>query len=117
MDLVHKKCVPCEGGTKPLTREQAKPYLEAVTGWAMSADGKKISRDFTFKDFVSAVKFINLLADIAESEGHHPDIHLMGWNHVNIELWTHAIGGLSDNDFIIAAKTDQMLGEHPGLLP
>lgn len=110
MDLLNKKCVPCEGGVAPLTQEEAKPYLEAVPGWALSQDNKKIWREIVMKDFVGAVAFIDQLAKVAESEGHHPDIHLTGWNHLKIELWTHAIGGLSVNDFIIAAKANQLLG-------
>ncbi len=116
MDFLHKKCVPCEGGVDPLARAKAEEYLVVVPEWRLSADAKHISRELKFKDFVSAVAFINELAKLAESEGHHPDIHLTGWNNVRVELWTHAIGGLSENDFIVAAKANQILSAQPELL-
>ena len=107
MDLTNQKCVPCEGGTKPLTREEIKPYLENVKGWTVKDDGKKIEKKFKFKDFKEALAFVNQIGEIAEEEGHHPDIEL-GYGKVEIELSTHAIGGLSVNDFILAAKIDRI---------
>jgi 4a-hydroxytetrahydrobiopterin dehydratase len=115
-DFLHKKCVPCEGGVDPLPRAKAEEYLQVVPEWQISDDVKHISRDIAFKDFVSSVAFIDELAKLAESEGHHPDVHLTGWNHVRIELWTHSIGGLSENDFIVAAKANQILSSKPELL-
>jgi 4a-hydroxytetrahydrobiopterin dehydratase len=112
-DFLHQKCVPCEGGVDPLTRAKAEEYLVAAPGWVLSQDVKHLAREIKFKDFVSAIAFINMLAKLAESEGHHPDIHLTGWNHVRVDLWTHAIGGLSDNDFIVAAKANRIVGQHP----
>ncbi|HEY4479304.1 MAG TPA: 4a-hydroxytetrahydrobiopterin dehydratase, partial [Candidatus Paceibacterota bacterium] len=76
-----------------------------VPGWNLSEDGKKISKEFKFKDFIGAINFVERVADVAEMEDHHPDIHVY-YNKVVLELWTHAIGGLSENDFIVAAKVD-----------
>jgi|SRR3989344_2746547 len=104
-DLLNKKCVPCEGGVDPLSKEQIEGYLKITPGWTLSGDGKKISKEYKFKDFIGAINFINNVAELAESEGHHPDIHI-NYNKVLLELWTHAIGGLHDNDFILAAKID-----------
>lgn len=107
MDLLNKKCVPCEGGATPLTGDALKPYLDALgSGWQV-VDEKKIRRVFTFKDFKAAMVFVNQVADLAEAEGHHPDISI-SWNVVTIELWTHAIGGLSENDFILAVKVNAL---------
>ena len=103
MDFLNKKCVPCEGGTKPMTKEESQKYLTEILGWNVIDDGKKVSREFVFPDFVQAIRFINKIAEIAEQEGHHPDLHIF-YNKVQIDLWTHAIGGLSENDFILAAK-------------
>lgn len=108
MELHTKKCIPCEAGTPPLSREDAEKYLGEVSGWTLAGDGTKISREFTFKDFKEAMQFVNAVADIAESEGHHPDIYVF-WNRVRLELSTHAIGGLSENDFIVAAKVNALL--------
>lgn len=99
-------CVPCEGGVEPLTRVEFTPYLEIVKDWDVSEDEKMVERNFKFKDFKQALLFINKVGEIAESEGHHPDINLHGWNKVKISLSTHAIKGLSINDFVIASKID-----------
>jgi 4a-hydroxytetrahydrobiopterin dehydratase len=105
--LAKRKCVPCEGGIEPLTIEQAEPMLSQLAqGWHI--EGNKIVREFKFRDFVAAMKFVKQVAEIAEQEGHHPDIHI-SWNRVRMELTTHAIGGLSDNDFIVAAKMDELV--------
>ncbi len=106
-DLTNKKCIPCEGtDIKPFTREQLEGYLLNAPKWKLSEKAISISREFQFKNFVQAVDFIaGPVADIAEGEGHHPDIHIF-YNKVVLELWTHAIGGLSENDFIVAAKID-----------
>ena len=106
LNLVSKKCVPCERGTLPLKPAEAGLLLKEVLGWTSGDDYKKISRDFKFKNFKGAMAFVNKVAELAESEGHHPDILIHGWNKVRLELWTHAIGGLSENDFILAAKID-----------
>ena len=104
-DLLKKKCVPCEGGALPLDKVQAEKYMHMVTGWELSEDGKNITKTFKFKDFIGAINFVNKISEIAESEGHHPDINVR-YNKVKLILSTHAIGGLSDNDFILAAKID-----------
>ena len=104
-NLLQKKCVPCEGGVDPIDRAGAEKYLAQVPGWSLSEDAKKISKEYKFKDFIGAINFVNNIAELAEAEGHHPDIHV-NYNKVLLELWTHAIGGLSENDFIVAAKID-----------
>lgn len=107
-DLTKKKCVPCEGGEKPLTRPDFSVYLDQVKDWEV-VDEKKLKRTFKFKDFVSSLSFVNQIGKIAEAEGHHPNINLWGYNKVTITLFTHAIGGLSINDFIIASKINLIL--------
>ena len=107
MDLTKKHCVPCEGGTLPLTGDILAEYAKNAPGWKV-VDGKKIFRELKFKDFKSAMAFVNKAADIAEEEQHHPDIYIF-YNLVRFELWTHAIGGLSENDFILATKIDSLL--------
>jgi len=104
-DLLKKKCVPCEGGALPLDKVQAEKYMHMVTGWELSEDGKNITKTFKFKDFIGAINFVNKISEIAESEGHHPDINVR-YNKVKLILSTHAVGGLSENDFILAAKID-----------
>lgn len=108
-DLSNQKCVPCEGGTPPLFREKVKKLLPQVHGWILGSNFKKISRDFKFKNFKEAMGFVNKVAGLVETEGHHPDILIHDWNKVRLELSTHAIVGLSENDFILAAKIDQVL--------
>ncbi len=108
-DLSSHHCVPCEGGTAPLTRAEADTYLAAVSAWAyVGGIEKSITRDFEFADFKAAVSFVNKIAEIAESEQHHPDISLHDYKKVTITLTTHAIGGLSVNDFVIASKINQI---------
>lgn len=101
--LKDKKCVPCEGGTPPLDSAKIEELLKEVPGWSV-IENKKIEREFKFKNFQLAMEFVNKVAEIAEKEGHHPDIFLHNWNKVKISLSTHAIKGLSENDFILAAK-------------
>lgn len=106
-ELARKKCGPCEKKTKPFDRSEAERYVAQVDGWILSADSTRISREFKFKDFIASVDFVNVVADIAEAEGHHPDIYVF-YDTVRLELWTHGIGGLSENDFIIAAKINRI---------
>ena len=103
--LANKKCTPCEGGTKPMAKKEAEEYLSQAKDWNLA--GHKIEKEFVFKDFKEAMKFVNKVAEIAESEGHHPDIHI-SWNRVRLDLSTHSIRGLSENDFILAAKIDRL---------
>lgn len=109
-DLTRKKCKPCEGGIPPLTRTQADGFLAQTKGWKMDPAGKEISREFVFEDFVQALKFVNQVGEVAELEGHHPDILLFQYRNVRITLWTHAVGGLTENDFIVAAKVNELKG-------
>lgn len=102
-----KKCQPCEGGVEPATADEARRQIaELDSGWQLSEDGKMISRTWRFKNFVQAMKLLNLAADLAEQDQHHPDLHLTGYRNLKIDLTTHAIDGLSENDFILAAKID-----------
>jgi len=122
-NLIKQHCVPCEGGVAPLEGKDLELLLKSVEGWELnnetlrqaqggSASASKnqravsITKEFKFKDFVEAMKFVNTVAEIAEQEGHHPDIFI-SYNHVRFELTTHAIKGLSQNDFILAAKIDE----------
>lgn len=115
-DLINKKCVPCEGGTPPLSADEVKNYLSQLKEeWKVlgvyqrdpASLGDRIHKQFKFGDFKQAVEFVNKVAGIAENEGHHPDIAIR-YSKVEITLWTHAIGGLSENDFILAAKIDNI---------
>ncbi|MGD9723832.1 MAG: 4a-hydroxytetrahydrobiopterin dehydratase [Pirellulales bacterium] len=106
--LTQKKCVPCEGGVPKYTLEEAQRQLARLEGWRLTHDGERIRKDWVVKHFVAGMEFLNQVADLAEADGHHPDIHLEGYRNVWIELYTHAIGGLSENDFILAAKIDRL---------
>ena len=108
MSLLKKKCVPCEGKMKPLNQEQIDALMPEVPGWTVSPDLKMISREMTFKDFVEGIIFINEVAHLAEEEGHHPNLKLHSYKKVLVELYTHAINGLSENDFILAAKINEI---------
>lgn len=107
-ELKTKKCVPCEGGVPPVPRDEAERLLKDLADWQLNDDGQRIRREWTVKNFMAAIEFFNRVAELSEDEGHHPDLHLVGYRHVAIELWTHAIGGLSENDFITAAKIDDL---------
>ena len=106
--LFKKKCVPCEGGIPKLSKREAEAYLENLPLWKLNGTATSIRSDYLIKDFRAAVDFINRIAKLAEEEDHHPDIHLTGYRKLAVELSTHAIGGLSENDFILAAKIDQL---------
>lgn len=113
MALKQKHCVPCEGGVAPLKMEEIKEYLTDYPEWTLFTDEpKRIHRTYTFKNFVQAMGFVNAIARIAEAEGHHPNI-LIEYNKVTLILYTHAIGGLSTNDFIIAGLADELLDTLP----
>ena len=109
-DLTSKRCVPCEGGVPKLTASEIEAFSQQVSGWV--ARDEKLHKTFTFKDFLQAMAFINAMAEVAEAEGHHPDFKLYQWNRVDVVIWTHAIGGLSENDFILAAKIDELPVAH-----
>ena len=106
LPLHQKVCTACEGGTPPLTETAIQPLLSQLNHW--QTDHQKIWRDFSFTDFKSAIEFINQVANLAEMENHHPDINLHDYKKVTITLSTHAIGGLSENDFILASKIDRL---------
>lgn len=106
--LTKKKCAPCEGGVDPYTPEQATDQLKELPGWRITREGQRIRKDWVVKNFMAGIDFFNRCAEVAESDGHHPDLHIEGYRNVSVELWTHAIGGLSENDFILAAKIDQL---------
>ncbi len=105
-DLTIKKCLPCEGGTAPLTESQTHQLLEEIPGWQLG-DSKEIYRDFTFKNFYHTMAFVNAIAWLAHQENHHPDLEV-GYQHCLVRYSTHAIGGLSENDFICAAKVNAL---------
>jgi 4a-hydroxytetrahydrobiopterin dehydratase len=107
-ELLSKKCVPCEGGLPPLARSEAEALLEGASGWSLDADAKRISKSWIVKNFMAGVDFFTKVAALAEDEGHHPDLHLEEYRHVSIVIWTHAVGGLTENDFILAAKINQL---------
>jgi 4a-hydroxytetrahydrobiopterin dehydratase len=107
-DLLNKKCVPCEGGIAPLTTEQIAPLLEQITGWSVTPDNKTIWKEYDFKGFADGMAFANKIAILAEDENHHPNL-TVSWGKVLVELSTHAIGGLSENDFIVAAKIESLI--------
>lgn len=109
--LAKKKCQPCEGIGKALDAAKVKEYLPLTPGWVVDADSKGISREFVMKNFLAAVRAIGQIAEIAELENHHPDIHLTGYRKLKIYLTTHALGGLSENDFIVAAKINTLTFE------
>jgi 4a-hydroxytetrahydrobiopterin dehydratase len=107
-DLARKPCTPCEGKTAPMARRDAEAHLKAVPGWALREEAKSIGRTYTMKNFMAAIQFIERIAALAEAENHHPDLHLTGYRLLDVELSTHAIGGLSENDFILAAKIEKL---------
>ena len=109
-DLLNKKCVPCEGGVTAFDVSEIHKYQKKVDGWEVLKDGKNIyylEKKFVFKDFLGSQNFVNEVGKISEQEGHHPDI-FFGWGYAKINISTHAIKGLSENDFILAAKIDKI---------
>ncbi len=109
-DLLNKKCLPCEGGILPFDISEIHKYQKKVDGWNIIKDEKKIffiEKNFKFKNFIESQNFVIAVGKIAEDEGHHPDINF-GWGYAKISITTHAIEGLSENDFILAAKIDQI---------
>lgn len=108
MTLANRHCAPCGSGTPALTTPQVNALLKQTPGWSLSADGKRITRSWRAKDFMTGLDFFGRIANIAEAEDHHPDLHLVGYRNVTIEIWTHAVGGLTENDFILAAKINEV---------
>ena len=110
-DFLEKHCTPCEGKGNPLPHAKTEEYLKIVTGWSLGSDRKFMYRNYVMKNFMAAIRFVNNVAQIAESENHHPDIHLTGYRKLRVELTTHALGGLSENDFIVARKINEITAE------
>ncbi|MEX0672550.1 MAG: 4a-hydroxytetrahydrobiopterin dehydratase [Candidatus Paceibacterota bacterium] len=105
-DLTNKHCVPCEGDVPPLSRQAAEQQLSCVSGWQLNGEATAITKTVTRSDFSDALTLVNAIGEIAEKEGHHPDILIHDYKNVTITLSTHSIGGLSENDFILATKID-----------
>lgn len=112
-DLRAKACTPCRGGVPPLTRVEAEPYLAQVPGWELVDEGRSIERSLRFKNFKEAIDFVAKVGNLAESEGHHPDISF-GWGWARVSWQTKKIKGLHENDFIMAAKTNELAGAISG---
>ena len=108
--LAGKSCVPCRGGVAPLSETAARELAGQTPLWRLEENATRLKRAFEFADFVEAMRFVNRVADVAETQGHHPDIAIH-WNKVGLTLWTHKIGGLHENDFILAVKIDRLLEE------
>jgi 4a-hydroxytetrahydrobiopterin dehydratase len=106
--LANRHCAPCGSGTPALTAAQINDLLKQTPGWSLTAEGKRITCPWRVKDFVTGLDFFRRIASIAEAEDHHPDLHLVGYRNVTIEIWTHAVGGLTENDFILAAKINEL---------
>lgn len=106
MSLVEKKCVPCEGGVEPMSIKRSNELLTQVNNWKI--EGNAINKHFSFINFKHAMDFVNNVAEVSENEGHHPDIYI-SYAKVSISIQTHAINGLTENDFILAAKIDKIL--------
>ncbi|MHB1559703.1 MAG: 4a-hydroxytetrahydrobiopterin dehydratase [Isosphaeraceae bacterium] len=107
-ELSRRHCKPCEGGIPALSREEAEATVRNVEGWTLDPDAKQITRSWTVADFMAGVDFFNKVAAIAEEQDHHPDLHLEGYRKVTIALSTHAVKGLTENDFILAARINQV---------
>ncbi|MEE8161541.1 MAG: 4a-hydroxytetrahydrobiopterin dehydratase [Acidobacteriota bacterium] len=110
-ELAQKTCVPCRGGTPPLTAEEIKPLADQVPGWEV-VENHHLEKSYRFEDFKSALDFVNRVGELAEEQDHHPDLYL-AWGKVDITTWTHKIDGLSESDFILAAKINGVKGMEP----
>tara|TARA_B100001123_G_C15225511_1_gene993004 strand:+ start:149 stop:481 length:333 start_codon:yes stop_codon:yes gene_type:complete len=107
-DLINKKCTPCSGNTPKLSKKEIETIILKIDNWKINDNYEMIFKKFSFKNFKDAITFANVVGDLSEKEGHHPDISL-GWGYCLIMIHTHAIKGLSDNDFILASKIDKIL--------
>lgn len=108
MNLSEKNCVPCQGGIPPLAVAEAERLLAQTPGWSLIRDSTRLEKRFTFENFAAALSFVNRVGEIAEQEGHHPDISF-GWGYAKVVYFTHKIGGLHENDFVMAAKTNHLV--------
>ena len=109
-NLADKVCTPCRGGVPPMSLEEAEQYASQAPHWELAGDGTRIERTFRFRNFQEALDFVNRIGALAEEEGHHPDIRF-GWGYCTVELYTHKIKGLHENDFIMAAKINQLAAD------
>ena len=107
-ELTRKHCVACESGVPALNPAEVQSHLAALPAWQLTSDGQRIRREWRVQDFLTALDFFNRIGKIAEEEDHHPDLHLTGYRNVALEISTHAVGGLTENDFILAAKIDTL---------
>ena len=107
-ELRRKTCAPCEGGVAKMSHAEAESQIRQLDGWTLTRGDDWIEKKWVVENFSAALDFFNRVAEVAEAEGHHPDLHLEGYRNVRIEISTHAIGGLSENDFILAAKIDEL---------
>ena len=108
MDLANKQCIPCRGGVPPLKGDTLLDlHSQLVAGWEV-VDEHHLAKEFKFKNFAESLAYVNRVGDMAEEQGHHPDIHL-AWGKVRVEIWTHKINGLTESDFVFAAKSDSLL--------
>lgn len=105
--MAKRRCIPCEGGVPPLPRAQAEALMKELNDWSLIDEARLLAKSFRFKNFAETMQFVNKIAEIAEEEQHHPDL-TVSYGNVTVELMTHAIGGLSENDFIVAAKIDEV---------
>jgi 4a-hydroxytetrahydrobiopterin dehydratase len=108
--LADRRCVPCSGNTPTLAPDRVRELLAEVPGWQLGPDGRRLVRTWRAADFPAALAFFGRVAGVAEAEDHHPDLHLTDYRDVRLELSTHAAGGLTENDFILAAKIDRVKG-------
>ena len=111
--LVARSCENFPTGTPPIARAEAQRHLSQLSGWLIQGDGKELHKAYRFRDFASGLALVNRIGALADEQDHHPDI-LLGWGKVEITLSTHSVGGLSINDFILAAKTDVLAKDAPG---
>lgn len=112
-NLAARRCVACLGTTQPLDANRVGELLPHVPGWQVTADGKRLVRSWRVLDFLTGLDFFRRIGEVAEAEDHHPDLHLVGYRNVTVELWTHTAGGLTENDFILAAKINAL--EQPAM--
>ena len=112
LPLTSRSCIPCRGDTPPLTAAEIAAYLPQVPKWTVE-EGKRLRRTYRFKDFATGLALVNRIGAMAEEEDHHPDIFL-AWGRVEVTLWTHIIDGLTENDFVVAAKTERLAEHAPG---
>ena len=105
-ELAEKKCIPCRGGVPPLTGDEIAPLVGEIPAWSI-IDGHHLDRTYTFSNFREALDFTNQVGELAEEQGHHPDLYL-AWGKVGVQLWTHKIDGLTESDFVMAAKIERL---------